>query len=79
MSARTLAGPLALLCLAACASPPPEPPAAAARPFVFSRDTFGYSNDLYWEYGPDGTPASRDSGPVGFGNRCAPMALRLRR
>ena len=59
MSARTLAGPLALLCLAACASPPPEPPAAAARPFVFSRDTFGYSNDLYWEAGVPSGPYSQ--------------------
>jgi len=56
----------------ACASTPD--PVESRRPFAFERDTFAFSNDLYWEYGPDGTPSSRGGAPPGFGNRCAPMA-----
>lgn len=66
---------LVLWLAAACASTPEPPP---PRPFDFTRDTFAYSNDLYWDYGPNGeTPRPRDA-PVGFGNRCAPMARATR-
>ncbi|MGI9590074.1 MAG: hypothetical protein ACR2P8_01800 [Myxococcota bacterium] len=74
MSPRAAAGLLALTWLAACASSSPGADAHSSRPFVFARDTFAYSNDLYWEYGPDGTPSSRGGAPPGFGNRCALMA-----
>ena len=49
-----------------------EPAALLPRRFDFERDTFAFTNELYWSYGsaPGGASAPPHAGPIEFGQRC---------
>ncbi|MFM1768018.1 MAG: hypothetical protein RJA22_547 [Verrucomicrobiota bacterium] len=70
---------LALLALAGCAG---RERAAFPRAFDFARDTFAFSNQLYWVYQPDPAtggvrPEKREPRPD-YAHRCFPMARAAR-
>jgi hypothetical protein len=46
------------------------PVAPGGRPFDFARDTFAYTNDLYWSYDGDAGATRARAEPVEFGQRC---------
>jgi hypothetical protein len=78
---RAAPGALAAAWLAlACASPPGE--RLAPPRFEFSRDTFAWANELYWQYDGDGRARSRaargGAEPVDYGQRCIVMARAVR-
>lgn len=64
----------------ACSTPPGE--RLAPPRFEFSRDTFAWANELYWQYDGDGRARSRaargGSEPVEYGQRCIVMARAVR-
>ena len=52
--------------------------APGARRFDFARDTFAYTNDLYWSYEADPGATRARHGPVEFGQRCVSLARAAR-
>jgi hypothetical protein len=54
----------------------------APRRFEFSRDTFAYANELYWQYDFDGdsgtTTVHARTEPVEYGQRCIAMVRAVR-
>lgn len=69
---------LGLVGLACAGSPTP----ATDRPFVFSRDTFAYTNELVWQYSVDVDGASWEAEwpeeGTRFGQRCPQMVRMVR-
>ena len=70
----------ALILSGACATP--APPGAFRRAFDFERDTFAYTNGLYWTYDFDAAVAiasaeAREQSE-GYGQRCLIMSLAVR-
>jgi hypothetical protein len=68
---------LACLGLVAASVLGADPAASMPRLFDFARDTFSFTNDLYWSYEPGGAAPPRD-GPVQFGQRCVNVARSAR-